>query len=133
LKNVEKTGGEFRKFHKFSCGMRTYLLPIDMANKEKSMLDEDLLLSIIHGDQMNVYNFDFSKADEEIDVNIEENREVMEDVSHYLHSDFFSEENHKKRTYMKYLPNRDYNDDYGREKLKNPMGDDGTYIDNGYR
>ena len=34
---------------------------------------------------------------------------------------------------MKYLPNRDWENRYGNELLKNPMGDDGTFIDNGYR
>lgn len=130
---MKQTGGEFRTFHRFLCNNSPYFVPVDTFDKSKAVLDEDLLLSIMHGDQMNVYNFDFSKNDEEILINVEENREVLEDISYQTHNDYFAIENHKKRAYMKYLPNRDYNNDYKNEQLKNPMGDDGTYIDNGYR
>jgi hypothetical protein len=131
--NVKKTGGEFKTFHWFICNNAHYYVPYDMNDKAKAMHDEDLLLSIIHGDQMNVYEYDLSHLDEEIDIDLEENREMLEDHGHINHINYFEEENRKKRAYMKYLPNRDYNNDYGREQLKNPMGDDGTFIDNGYR
>jgi hypothetical protein len=34
---------------------------------------------------------------------------------------------------MKYLPNRDYDGRFKDGLLKDPMGDSGTYNDNGYR
>ena len=53
-KRVEKTGGEFKQFHQFNVQNRNFYIPNDMLNREKSILDEKLLLSIIHGDMMNV-------------------------------------------------------------------------------
>ena len=44
---------------------------------------------------------------------------------------FMTEEDHKKRAYMYYQPNRDFSGHFEDVKLKKV--DDGTFINNGYR
>lgn len=74
----------------------------------------------MHGHQMKVYDFDFSPMDEEIKIFIEENREAIEDEAHFTYIDHLAEEKRKKREYMKYIPNRDYENRYKDELLKKP-------------
>jgi hypothetical protein len=54
-----------------------------------------LLQGLIRGDLMRVNEFDFYKADEDIQINIEDNREVLEDQFHQDHDSFFMEEQRK--------------------------------------
>ncbi|CAI2367367.1 unnamed protein product [Moneuplotes crassus] len=133
-RKVQKTGGEFCSFYHFMCKNKNYYIPTDMVDRSKSILNEDLVLQgIMNGDLNRVHEYDFYHHDEEILINREESREGLEDFGYENHIDLLEEENRKKRAYMKYHPNRDYNGRYGNEALKKPMGDDGTFIDNGYR
>lgn len=62
------------------------------------MLDEDMLYQgIIRGDLIRVNEYDFYKEEEEIEVNIEDNREILEDTFHQDHDPFFMEEQRKVR------------------------------------
>ena len=67
-----------------------------MLNKEESILDEDLLLQgIMDGDLVRVNEYDFYHDDENLKINLEENREWIEDYGHDNHQDIFAEENRK--------------------------------------
>lgn len=146
-KRVEKTGGEFKQFHQFNVQNRNFYIPNDMLNREKSILDEKLLLSIIHGDMMNVrsyikplkiswiqvYEYDFTKKEDEITLYIEEHREQLNDQAHQNHADIFAEEKRKKRAYMKYHPNRDFEERFKDQLKKNWAEDEDVFVDNGYR
>jgi len=67
-----------------------------MLNKKNSILnDEFLLQGIMDGDLIRMNEYDFYHDDEDILINYEENREAMEDHSHYEHYELFEEERRK--------------------------------------
>lgn len=57
----------FKHFTSFMANNKTYLLPMDSKEFEKSLITEELLHHVMHGRQRAILKYDFSVMEEDGD------------------------------------------------------------------
>ena len=72
----------FKHFTAFMANNRTFLIPMDSENFDKSVITEDLLHHVMHGRQRAILRYDFTAMEEEGDklvANVERVAQMKQD------------------------------------------------------
>lgn len=108
-----------------------YLVAYDHPNHNEFVVNDDLLMMVIKGQQTKVLEFDFKEGQNIVKKLVAEELAEVKAILDFKQIPHNFEEDRLQREYSYFYPNREFTGKYENEKFKKV--DDGTFVDNGYR
>jgi hypothetical protein len=122
----------FKYFHKFGFGSKTYLLPADSSNQHEDT-NEQLILHILNKNLKEILAYDYINYESKAEILKKKVEEYRREFAKKSYTPYASEEDLKRREYSNFHGNRDFSDYSYELTFKRTHGLDGTYVNNGYK